>query len=168
MEQLLSTFTLSAQNLLFGISSASSNKFLDLKLKNRTINIHYFISQVLSTGLQENTSKWDSQPKGHTLQNRFQLFSITRMSFAFPAHCPKQWSQFLILRTQPDMWRKNMGRLFENRKHKQSNPVGFISSLMASWSSSYPTAQNTRFCLHWGRSLLESTAGFHTGFYQQS
>lgn len=66
MEQLLSTFILPAKNLLFGTSSASSNKFLDLKLKHRTINMKYFIFQVLSTRLQENTSKWNSQPKGHT------------------------------------------------------------------------------------------------------
>lgn len=90
------------------------------------------------------------------------------MSFAFSARWPKQWSQFLILGTQPDTQGKNTGRLFRKWKHKQSNSVGFISPQWFPEAAPIPQLKILAFCLHWGRSLLESTAGFHTGFYRSA
>lgn len=79
-----------------------SNKFLDIKLKNKSMNI-FHISGVIN----EIPREYNSQCKMHILQNRFQLLSITGMSFASTAQIESYRFQLLILRTQTDMWGKH-------------------------------------------------------------
>lgn len=88
------------------------------------------------------------------------MFSITGMSVAFSVHCPKEWFQFLVLKIQPDMWGKNTGRLFKKPQAQQSNPVSFISL-----QGFLKQLKTLAVCLHWSRSLLESTARFPMGYH---
>lgn len=58
------------------------------------------------------------------------------------------------------MWGKNTGRLFKKPQAQQSNPVGFIS--LQGFLKQFKTLA---VCLHWSRSLLESTARFPMGYH---
>lgn len=125
----------------------------------------YFIFQVLSTTLQEATKECVTQSKGHISQKKFQLLSITGMSFASSAHWPKHRSQFLILRSQTDTWGKN-SRTFFKIKAQTEQSSGHCFLPRGFWKQLLSHSSKNCFCcwLYWGRSLLVSTPGFHRGF----
>lgn len=95
-----------------------SNKFLDIKLKNKSMNI-FHISGVIN----EIPREYNSQCKMHILQNRFQLLSITGMSFASTAQIESYRFQLLILRTQTDMWGKHTRNVKKNKNQSTNRAI---------------------------------------------